>query len=139
LDELRIEQKEKGSELAVYERQRQLVKDYKQEQMEILSRKVNDGLKFSRLEVWSKQKDGTVVPDLVLKDANGVSYSTTNNASRLVTSVDIQRFFCEKLHVNMPTFLDESSVFSTGNLPKLDGVQMFYLFCSDTSLRIESK
>lgn len=139
LDELRIEQKEKGAELAVYERQRQLVKDYKQEQMEILSRKVNDGLKFSRLEVWSKQKDGTVVPDLVLKDANGVNFSTSNNASRLTTVVDVQRFFCEKLGVSMPTFIDESSVFSDGNLPKLEGVQTFYLFCANTSLKIESK
>lgn len=139
LDELRIEQKEKGAELATYEQQRQAVKDYKQEQMEILSRKVNDGLKFSRLEVWSKQKDGTVVPDLVLKDANGVSYSTTNNASRLTTVVDVQRFFCEKLGVNMPCFIDECAIFSTGNLPKLDNVQMFYLFCADTSLKIESK
>lgn len=25
------------------------------------------------------------------------------------------------------------------NLPKLDNVQMFYLFCADTSLKIESK
>lgn len=139
LDELRIEQKEKGAELAVYERQRQLVKDYKQEQMEILSRKVNDGLKFSRLEVWSKQKDGTVIGDLVLKDANGVNFSTSNNASRLTMVVDVQRFFCEKLGVNMPCFIDECAIFSTGNLPKLDNVQMFYLFCADTSLKIESK
>jgi len=139
LDELRIEQKEKGAELAVYERQRQLVKDYKQEQMEILSRKVNDGLKFSRLEVWSKQKDGTVVGDLVLKDANGVNFSTSNNASRLTTVVDVQRFFCDKLGVSMPTFIDESSVFSEGNLPRLEGVQTFYLFCANTSLKIESK
>jgi hypothetical protein len=107
--------------------------------MEILSRKVNDGLKFSRLEVWSKQKDGTVVGDLVLKDANGVSYSTTNNASRLTTVVDVQRFFCEKLGVNMPCFVDECAIFSTGNLPKLDNVQMFFLFCADTGLKIESK
>lgn len=139
LDELRIEQKEKGAEMAQYELQRQAVKDYKQEQMEILSRKVNDGLKFSRLEVWSKQKDGNTIPDLVLKDANGVSYQTTNNASRLTTVVDVQRFFCEKLGVNMPCFIDECAIFSTGNLPKLDGVQMFYLFCSDTSLKIESR
>jgi len=139
LDELRIEQKEKGSELALYERQRQLVKDYKQEQMEILSRKVNDGLKFSRLEVWSKQKDGNTIPDLVLKDANGVNFATTNNASRLTTVVDVQRFFCDKLGVSMPTFIDESSVFSDGNLPKLEGVQTFYLFCANTSLKIESK
>lgn len=139
LDELRIEQKEKGSELATYEQQRQSVKDYKQEQMEILSRKVNDGLKFSRLEVWSKQKDGTVIGDLVLKDANGVNFSTSNNASRLTTVVDVQRFFCDKLGVSMPTFIDESSVFSDGNLPKLEGVQTFYLFCANTSLKIESR
>lgn len=139
VEDLRNEQREKGTELAEYERQRQLVKDYKQEQMEILSHKVNDGLKFSRIEVWSKQKDGTVVPDLVLKDAQGVSYSTTNNASRIVTAIDVQRFFCEKLGVNMPCFVDESSIINADNLPVMENVQMFYLFCSETSLKIESK
>lgn len=139
LDELRIEQKEKGAEMALYERQRQLVKDYKQEQMEILSRKVNDGLKFSRLEVWSKQKDGNTIPDLVLKDTNGVSYQTTNNASRITTTIDLQIFFCEKLGVRMPIWFDEATIFDSTNLPKFDDTQSFYLFCSDTSLKIESK
>ena len=139
LDELRIEQKEKGAELATYEQQRQAVKDYKQEQMEILSRKVNDGLKFSRLEVWSKQKDGTVIGDLVLKDANGVNFSTTNGASRIITTCDIQRFFCEKLGVSMPCFIDEASIIQKENLPNYEGVQTFLLFCADTGLKIESK
>lgn len=139
LDELRIEQKDKGAELAIYERQRQLVKDYKQEQMEILSRKVNDGLKFSRIEVWSKQKDGTTIPDLVLKDANGVNFSTANGASRIATTCDIQRFFCDRLGVNMPMFVDEATIVNTENLPKYEGVQAFYLFCANTSLKIESK
>ena len=139
LDELRIEQKDKGAELATYEQQRQAVKDYKQEQMEILSRKVNDGLKFSCLEVWSKQKDGTVIGDLVLKDANGVNFSTANGASRICTTCDIQRFFCERLGVNMPMFVDEATIVNSENLPKYDGVQTFYLFCANTSLKIESK
>ena len=139
IEELRKEQREKGVELATYERQRQLVKDYKQEQMEILSHKVNDGLKFSRIEVWSKQKDGTIIPNLVLKDTQGVSYSTTNNASRIVTAIDVQRFFCEKLGVNMPCFVDEATIINADNLPTMDGVQMFYLFCSETGLKIESK
>ena len=139
IEVLRTEQKEKGSELAKYERQRQLVKNYKQEQMEILGHKVNDGLKFSRIECWSQQKDGTMIADLVIKDAQGVGYATTNNASRLTTVVDMQRFFCERFGVNMPCFIDECAIFSTGNLPKLDTAQMFYLFCSDGSLKIESK
>ena len=139
VDELRAEQKEKGADLAVYECQRRAVKDFKQEQMEILSHKVNDGLKFSRLEVWSKQKDGTTIPDLVLKDAQGVNFATTNGASRIVTTCDIQRFFCDKLGVNMPCFIDESSILNQENIPHYDGVQTFLLYCADTSLKIESE
>ena len=139
IDELRIEQREKGAELAEFERQRQLVKEYKQEQMEILSHKVNDGLKSSYIECWSQQKDGTMVSDIVLKNSEGVNFATSNNASRLAVTADIQRFFCEKLNVNMPCFIDESSCFSTGNLPQFEGVQTFYLFCSDEPLKIESK
>ena len=139
IDELRIEQREKGAELAKYERQRQLVKEYKQEQMDILSHKVNDGLKSSYIECWSQQKDGTMVSDIVLKNSEGVNFATSNNASRLAVTADIQRFFCEKLSVNMPVFIDESAIFSTGNLPHFDGVQTFYLFCSDEPLKIETK
>ena len=115
------------------------MKAYKQEQMEILSRKVNDGLKFSRLEVWSKQKDGTVIGDLVLKDSNGVNFATTNTASRISTTCDIQRFFCERLSVNMPMFIDEVSVMNQENIPHYEGVQTFLLFCANTSLKIESR
>lgn len=139
IDELRIEQNEKGAELALYERQRQLVKNYKQEQMEILSHKVNDGLHSSRIEVWSQQKDGTVIPDLVIKDALGVNFACTNNASRIVTTVDIQRFFCDKLGVNMPVFVDECSVLDSQNLPLINNVQMFYLFRADSALHIETR
>ena len=139
IDELRIEQREKGALLAQYERQRQLIKEYKQEQMEILSHKVNDGLNCSRIDVWSQQKDGTVVPDLVLKNSEGINFATANGASRIVTTCDIQRFFCEKLGVSMPVFIDESSIIQTSNLPHFDGVQTFYLFCSDEPLKIELK
>lgn len=139
IEGLHLEQREKGAELARYERQRKQVHDYKQEQIEILSHKVNDGLKFSRLDVWSKQKSGEIVPDLVIKDAQGVSYATTNGASRIVTALDMQRFFCDRLGVNMPSWVDESSIINADNLPAMNDVQMFYLFCADTSLKIESK
>lgn len=139
IEVLRTEQKEKGSELAKYERQRQLVKNYKQEQMEILGHKVNDGLKFSRIECWSQQKDGTMIADLVIKDAQGVAFAVTNNASRIATTCDIQRFFCEKLNINAPVWIDESSVLDSENLPSYEGCQTFYMFRADTALTIESK
>lgn len=139
LNELRIEQKDKGAEMALYELQRKAVKDYKQEQMEILSHKVNDGLKCSRISVWSQQKSGEMVPDLVLKDENGVNFATSNGANRIRVTADLQRFFCERLGVNMPLWIDESSVLQKENIPHYDGVQTFLLFCSETSLKIESK
>ena len=136
---LQTEQREKGAELAEYETQRELVKAYKQEQMEILSRKVNDGLCSSCIDVWSKQKDGTMVPDLVLRDEQGVSFACTNNASRIVTTVDVQRFFCDRLGVNMPCWVDECAVVDDENMPRFNGTQMFYMFRADTSLKIETK
>lgn len=137
--DLRTEQREKGANLAQYERQRAQVKNYRQEQMQVLSKKVNDSLRFSRIDVWSTQKDGTVIPDLVLRDSQGVNYSTTNNASRIITAVDIQRFFCSRLGVNMPTWIDESSVLDAKNLPKMSGIQTFFMFCSDEPLKIDTK
>lgn len=139
VDELRAEQKEKGAEMAQYELQRKAVRDYNQEQMEILSRKVNDGLKCSRISVWSKLKSGETVPDLVLKDENGVNFATSNGANRIRVTADLQRFFCERLGVNMPLWIDESSILQQSNIPHYDGVQTFLLFCSETSLTIESK
>lgn len=139
IDALRSEQREKGAELAMYERRRQLVKDFKQEQMGILSLKVNEKLKFSRLDIWSTQKDGSIIPDVIIKNKEGVSFTTANNASRLVTIIDIQRFFCECLGVNMPIFCDEASTIDEKNIPHYNNTQIFLLFRADTSLKIESK
>ena len=139
LDELRIEQKDKGALLAEYELQRKAVKDYKQEVAEILSKRINKGLKFSHLEVWSRQKDGRRIPDLVLKDVSGVNFASTNTASRIAVTADIQRLFCEKMQVNMPCWVDEMAVLNKENIPSFEGVQMFYLYCSEGGLKIESK
>lgn len=139
IDALRSEQREKGAELAMYERRRQLVKDFKQEQMEILSHKVNDSLDCSSIDCWSQQKDGTMIPDLVLKNSEGVNFATANQASRILTTCDIQRFFCKKLGVQMPVFIDESSTIQESNLPLYDNTQTFYLFCSNEPLKIETR
>lgn len=138
IEDLRTEQREKGAELAEYERQRQSIKNYKQEQMEILSRKVNDSLSHSRIDCWSQQKSGDMVPDLVIKDANGVNFACTNMASRIITTCDIQKFFCEKLGVSMPIFIDEVSVMNQDNIPHYEGTQTFLLFCADTPLNVET-
>lgn len=139
IDALRSEQREKGAELAEFERRRQLVKEYKQEQMEILSHKVNDGLKSSYIECWSQQKDGQMIPDLVLKNSDGVNFATANQASRILITIDIQRLFCKKLGVQMPVFIDESSTIQESNLPLYDNTQTFYLFCSNEPLKIETR
>lgn len=139
IDALRSEQREKGAELAMYERRRQLVKDFKQEQMEILSHKVNDSLDCSSIDCWSQQKDGQMIPDLVLKNSEGVNFATANQASRILTTCDIQRFFCKKLGVQMPVFIDESSTIQESNLPLYDNTQTFYLFCSNEPLKIETR
>ena len=80
-----------------------------------------------------------MIADLVIKDAQGVAFAVTNNAARIVTTCDIQRFFCENLNINAPVWVDESSVLDSENLPSYEGSQMFYMFRADTPLTIESK
>lgn len=139
LENLKASQKTCGASLVTYEQQKRQVADYRQEQVEILSKKINNRLHYSSLDVWSKQKDGTIVPDIVLKDSKGVNYATTNTASRIITTVDVQRLFCELLDVNMPVFIDEVSVLNTDNIPQYDGTQTFLLSCADTPLTVTTE
>lgn len=137
--ELQKQQREMGAELGKCELLRMKVKEYNQERMDILSRQVNTNLKFSRLDIWSVQKDGQIIPDLVIKNNDGVSYATANNASRIMTTVDIQLMFCNKFGISLPVWIDEATILDSYHLPKIKDTQMFYILCSDDDLTIKSK
>lgn len=138
LDEAKEKRNVAASELCKSERNMLDVVKYKQEVMEMLSKEVNKLLSHTYIDVWSKLKDGTIVPDVVVRKLDGVSYNSANNASRLVMNIDLQRMFCHILGVNMPTFIDEALIINKRNIPTLDDVQTFLVYCSEGNLNVKT-
>ena len=105
---------------------------YIQERNEITAFRINGKMKKARFEMWSKQKSGELVPDLVLTNECGTRFSTTNFANRIELMLDLQELFCKTFEVNMPRFIDEAKVFSPSRLPVMEESQVVYLMASDS-------
>ena len=133
IKELKDEERELGISLAVLEGKLAKCAEYKQEKADIISYRINGKLKESTIDMWSKQKDGTLVPDVVLKGKNGVRFSSLNFSDRIRTCIDIQRMFMEHFGISLPVWVDESSCFSSNNFPIIEG-QVIYLFASESPI-----
>ena len=133
IKELKDEERELGSDLAILEGKLAKCAEYKQEKADIISYRINGKLKESTIDMWSRQKDGNLVPDVVLKGKNGVRFSSLNFSDRIRTCIDIQRMFMEHFDISLPVWVDESSCFSSNNFPMIDG-QVIYLFASESPM-----
>ena len=133
IKELKDEERELGSDLAILEGKLAKCAEYKQEKADIISYRINGKLKESTIDMWSRQKDGSLVPDVVLKGKNGVRFSSLNFSDRIRTCIDIQRMFMEHFDISLPVWVDESSCFSSNNFPMIDG-QVIYLFASESPM-----
>ena len=88
--------------------------------------------------MYSTQKDGSMRPDCVIEDLDGVKYSTLSNSARLRVNLQMARLFRAHNDIELPYFIDESAIFSTGNLPKFNNAQCVYLYASDSkTLKVE--
>lgn len=133
IKELKDEERELGSDLAILEGKLAKCAEYKQEKADIISYRINGKLNESTIDMWSRQKDGSLVPDVVLKGKNGVRFSSLNFSDRIRTCIDIQRMFMEHFGISLPVWVDESSCFSSNNFPMIDG-QVIYLFASESPM-----
>ena len=104
--------------------------EYVEERAKIVAWKVNQHLEDCSIQMFERQKNGTLKPSCTIIDKKGVKYSTTNNASRIKANISLQELFMKLNNVSMPIWVDESSIFSKSNLPTKDG-QIIYMFASE--------
>lgn len=130
--DLREELRNVANSIAMLEMQIFVAKAWEQERNEIVSFRINGRLEKSKIEMFSTQKNGEVVPDCVLCNSRGVKYSTTNGADRATICIDLQRLFLAHFGVALPIWVDEASVFDSRNLPTSGSNQMVYMFASDS-------
>lgn len=107
-------------------------KAWEDERNNIVSFRINDKLEYSRIEMFSTQKNGEVVPDCRLLNKKGVSYGVTNNADKGAIDTDLQRLFMRHYSIALPIFVDEASIYDSEHLLKDDNYQFVYLFASDS-------
>ena len=129
---LREELRSVANSIAMLEMQIFVAKAWEQERNEIVSFRINGRLEKSKIDMFSTQKNGEVVPDCVLCNSRGVKYSTTNGADRATICIDLQRLFLAHFGVALPIWVDEASVFDSRNLPASESNQMVYMFASDS-------
>ena len=135
----RNEQRTIGSEIARLEGKIDKCKEYAQEKADIISFRVNGKMNNCKIDMWSAQKDGNLVPDVVIKGKNGVKYSTLNFSDRIKTCIELQRLFMEKYEVSLPVWIDEYSIFSLDNAPIIQGQSIFLSASNDMYLTVETK
>jgi DNA repair exonuclease SbcCD ATPase subunit len=137
LTSLKNERVDLGIQIAICEGKIDDCKMYLEERANIISERINNKLDDCKICMYSRQKNGELIPDCVIVDNNGVKYSTLNNSARIKMCLSLQRLFCRHFGINMPVFIDESSIFDSTHLPTLDA-QTIYLFASDdNNLKIE--
>ena len=130
--DLREELRSVANSIAMLEMQIFVAKAWEQERNEIVSFRINGRLEKSKIEMFSTQKNGEIVPDCVLCNSRGVKYSTTNGADRATICIDLQRLLLAHFGVSLPIWVDEASVFDSRNLPTSGSNQMVYMLAGDS-------
>ena len=130
IKEYKDEKRNIGNDIAKIEGCIANAKEYEEERAKIISDKINDKLDDCKIVMYSRQKDGSLKPDCVIINNDGVKYATLNNSARISICLSLQRMFCKHFDINLPIFVDESAVFDSKHLPKFEA-QTIYLFASD--------
>lgn len=133
---LHVEYKEAAAYIAQYEGMIDLVSSYIEERANVISERINDKLEECKIVMYSRQKDGELKPDCVIKDMNDIPYATMNNSARIKTCLALQRMFCEYFGVELPLFVDEYAIFDSEHAPKSEW-QQINLCASDSDFKVE--
>lgn len=137
INNLKKAYKEQCITLASCEAKLNQCKEYMEERANIISRKINGNLKDCKIQMWELLKNGERIPSCTIMDKNGVRYRTTNTANKIKINIALQTLFCNKEDVQLPVWIDEASVFSPSNEPKLNGQVIMLYPSDDKTFRIE--
>lgn len=133
--ELQKEQREVVNKIAHLEGILAKCREWVEERANIISERINGKLEYCQIQMWQTQKNGEKVPACIITSTDGVKYATLNNSNRIKTCISLQQLFCEHFGIEMPIFIDESSVFDSKNLPVVKN-QAIYLYASDDNYLI---
>lgn len=129
-------QKTVAENLAFYEGKLNLVKAYEREKAQIVSDKVNRFFDYVHVEIQEMDKSGKMI-DTCKITARKVKSGTDNDASRVMSGVDISNAFCKYYGISMPLFIDCTESINKENMPDVDWRQMIKLRVTEEPFKVE--
>lgn len=130
VDMLKAELRTVGAEIARLEGKVDKCREYMQEKADIISYRINGKLKECKIDMWSTQKDGTLIPDVVLRGKNGVKFGSLNFAHQIRAKIELCRLFASYFGLSLPIWVDEARVFDSRTTPRHEN-QMVFLYADD--------
>lgn len=138
IESKREELRNSAIELALLEKSMNQCEAYEREKSAIIKFRLEGMFSYINVVMWNKTKEGNLVDDCRVLDAEGVDFRVTNMASRIRCGIDIalgmQRFY----DVNLPLFIDDADLINSDNMPNMDN-QLVKLIVTNEDFCVECK
>lgn len=132
------ELKESAIQMALLEKKMHQCEEYEREKAAIIKCRLEGMFNYITVVMWSKTKDGNVVDDCRVLDAEGVDFRVTNTASKIRCGIDISLAVQKHFGLQLPLFVDDADLVNESNMPNIDN-QLIKLIVTDDDFSVESK
>lgn len=132
------ELKESAIQMALLEKKMHQCEEYEREKAAIIKCRLEGMFNYITVVMWSKTKDGNVVDDCRVLDAEGVDFRVTNTASKIRCGIDISLAVQKHFGLQLPLFVDDADLVNESNMPNIEN-QLIKLIVTDDDFSVESK
>lgn len=113
------ELRESAIQMALLEKKMHQCEEYEREKAAIIKCRLDGMFNYITVVMWSKTKDGNVIDDCRVLDAEGVDFKVTNTASKIRCGIDIALAVQKHFGLQLPLFVDDADLVNESNIPNI--------------------
>lgn len=130
------ELRDSAIQMAVLEKKMHQCEEYEREKAAIIKCRLEGMFNYITVVMWSKTKDGNVVDDCRVLDAEGVDFKVTNTASKIRCGIDIALAVQKHFGLKLPLFVDDADLVNESNMPNISN-QLIKLIVTEGDFSVE--
>lgn len=132
------ELRDSAIQMALLEKKMHQCEEYEREKAAIIKCRLEGMFNYITVVMWSKTKDGNVVDDCRVLDAEGVDFKVTNTASKIRCGIDIALAVQKHFGLQLPLFVDDADLVNESNMPNINN-QLIKLVVTENDFNVECK
>lgn len=130
------ELRESAIQMALLEKKMHQCEEYEREKAAIIKCRLEGMFNYIIVVMWSKTKDGNIVDDCRVLDAEGVDSKVTNTASKIRCGIDIALAVQKHFGLQLPLFVDDADLVNESNMPNISN-QLIKLIVTEGDFSVE--